>query len=106
MHELAHLPFRAWCPTCPWRQSEDSGHRRVYDKTPVLRTRACAGQSDTSRQRFGRGARLTTARWWDDPFQEARDANTCSGTMAQYCFAPDSVGSAWVVPWVLIAGFL
>ena len=36
LHELSHLPFRAWCPVCLKSKSKDSPHRQVYDKRPTI----------------------------------------------------------------------
>ena len=37
LHNLTHLPFRAWCPICTKCKSHGDYHsKQIYDKRPVI----------------------------------------------------------------------
>ena len=36
LHELTHLPFRAWCAVCVKTRGAGDYHRQVYDKKPLI----------------------------------------------------------------------
>ena len=35
-HELAHLPYRSWCPVCVQAKGRSDNHPKQHNKTPVI----------------------------------------------------------------------
>ena len=40
-HELTHLPFRSWCPTCVANKGRADNHPRQFSKLPVVQFDFC-----------------------------------------------------------------
>ena len=36
LHNLTHMPYRAWCPLCVRCKGVGDYHKQVYDKKPVI----------------------------------------------------------------------
>ena len=36
LHNLTHMPFRAWCPICVKARGLPTQHRQAYDRKPVI----------------------------------------------------------------------
>ena len=36
LHNLSHMPFRAWCPICVKSRGLPTQHRQVYDRKPLI----------------------------------------------------------------------
>ena len=41
LHNLTHMPYRAWCPLCVKRKGRQDYHKQVYDKRPVIQVDYC-----------------------------------------------------------------